>query len=208
MEHSEAIETDAAERYLLDEMAPEDRDAFEEHFFGCVECAGNVRDNARVAAVIRTGAAERAPRRNHLASAGIAASVVLALILAYQNSVTIPHLRAERDVAREPRVIRTFSLLTAAARSVEETVTAHADESFSLDFEIPPSPNAERYAVAVTNEAHHPLLTRTVSRADALNTVRLLIPAGSLPPGRYSLTARPEPASHAPVPEWSFVVVR
>jgi hypothetical protein len=46
MEHSEAIEMMASERYLLDELTPELRDAFEEHFFGCPECAQDVQFGA------------------------------------------------------------------------------------------------------------------------------------------------------------------
>lgn len=43
MKHQEAIEMMASERYLLDELAPELRDAYEEHFFGCAECALDVQ---------------------------------------------------------------------------------------------------------------------------------------------------------------------
>src|SRR5215471_6981152 len=39
MDHTEAIRLTAAERYLLDELSPEQRDQFEEHFFDCAECA-------------------------------------------------------------------------------------------------------------------------------------------------------------------------
>src|SRR5271154_1908823 len=43
MDHSEAIRTMASEKYLLNELEGEERDAFEEHFFGCDECAMDVR---------------------------------------------------------------------------------------------------------------------------------------------------------------------
>ena len=42
MTHSEAVQQMAAERYLLDELAPDVRDAFEEHMFDCQECALDV----------------------------------------------------------------------------------------------------------------------------------------------------------------------
>lgn len=65
MEHHEAIEMMASERYMLEELTPELRDAFEEHLFGCRECADEVRfgaafvDNAK--AVLPTMATKRAP---------------------------------------------------------------------------------------------------------------------------------------------------
>ncbi|MGH9370534.1 MAG: zf-HC2 domain-containing protein, partial [Vicinamibacterales bacterium] len=39
MTHDQAVETLAAERYLLDEMSEIERFRFEEHFFECEECA-------------------------------------------------------------------------------------------------------------------------------------------------------------------------
>ena len=46
MEHIEAVQQMAAERYLLDELPPELRDAFEEHLFDCPECAFDLRAGA------------------------------------------------------------------------------------------------------------------------------------------------------------------
>lgn len=46
MNHTEAIETQAAERYLLGELDDAQREAFEEHFFDCPVCAMEVRDTA------------------------------------------------------------------------------------------------------------------------------------------------------------------
>ena len=43
MDHNEAIKEMAAERYLLNELTPELRDDFEEHAFGCPECALDLR---------------------------------------------------------------------------------------------------------------------------------------------------------------------
>jgi anti-sigma factor RsiW len=43
MEHAEAIELRAAERYVLKQLTNAEADAFEEHFFSCLECAEEVR---------------------------------------------------------------------------------------------------------------------------------------------------------------------
>jgi len=53
MDHNEAIQLQAAEKYVLGELSPPLRDEFEEHFFDCQECALDVKaaagfvDNAR-----------------------------------------------------------------------------------------------------------------------------------------------------------------
>ena len=39
MEHTQAIQLKAAERYVLGELPRDLREQYEEHFFSCVECA-------------------------------------------------------------------------------------------------------------------------------------------------------------------------
>jgi len=46
MEHLQAVNTLAAERYLLDEMTDAERDEFEGHFFSCRDCAEDLRAGA------------------------------------------------------------------------------------------------------------------------------------------------------------------
>ncbi len=50
MNHETAVQMQAAERYVLDEFPPEEREAFEEHFFECPECADEVRSASLFAA--------------------------------------------------------------------------------------------------------------------------------------------------------------
>jgi Putative zinc-finger len=53
MDHVQAVNTLAIERYLLEEMPQEERDSFEAHYFSCSECA----EDARAALMMRDGAA-------------------------------------------------------------------------------------------------------------------------------------------------------
>src|SRR5262252_5269488 len=109
MNHREAVETLALERYLLDEMADQERDAFEEHFFSCAECAEDARAGGAmrdaVAAGMATAAAAKmspaarlltmpAPRRR-LSSIVVpwAAAASLALVAGYQAFIAVPALR-------------------------------------------------------------------------------------------------------------------
>ena len=55
MNHKTAVETMAAERYLLDEMNGDERDAFEEHFFDCAHCADEVRAGGIMRHGVRAG---------------------------------------------------------------------------------------------------------------------------------------------------------
>ncbi len=104
MDHSEALQLMATEKYLLDEFPPEIKRQFEEHFFGCPECALDVR---MAATFLRTGrkalsAAEAKPIVAAPAKSGWAAWLrpafaipVFALLLAvigYQAFVVRPTL--------------------------------------------------------------------------------------------------------------------
>jgi hypothetical protein len=55
MEHEEAVETYAAERYFLGEMDRAEEGAFEEHFFACTECGQSVLFLALFLAVAQEG---------------------------------------------------------------------------------------------------------------------------------------------------------
>ena len=46
MEHHEAKRLMAVEKYLLDELPPQVRDEFEEHYFDCDECTTDLRATA------------------------------------------------------------------------------------------------------------------------------------------------------------------
>ena len=110
MDHREAQDTKASERYLLGELSELERFAFEEHYFECRECAEDVRAGAAMARGIR--ALAREGTREVAASprwwkgwmpvlAPSMAACALACIAGYQALVTIPGLRAPQAVVEE-----------------------------------------------------------------------------------------------------------
>jgi putative zinc finger protein len=204
MEHTEATESMAAERYLLGEMTPEDRDAFEEHFFGCAACAADVRDGAMIRSAIRTEKANRTrqPRfggaRQWLTAAALAA--VVGGVPIVQNVA----LRQQLALARAPH-IGGYIFLSDGSRGGEQQMVSAGSQPFTIDFEIPPQPNARRYVVQVVDAAGKVRSKDVVSAEAARNTQHLLVPGGSLPPGRYSLEVHAEPAG-SPATVTSFIV--
>ena len=74
MDHGEALQQKATERYLLDELDPEVKDQFEEHLFDCQECALDVRAAAMFVeqskVVLAEAAMRRRPCRTALSSRG------------------------------------------------------------------------------------------------------------------------------------------
>ena len=47
MDHTQAVTSMAAEKYLLDELESAVREEFEKHFFICQECAEDIRIGSR-----------------------------------------------------------------------------------------------------------------------------------------------------------------
>jgi hypothetical protein len=203
MEHTEAVETLACERYLLDELTPEDRDAFEEHYFGCVECAADVKAEAAIVSEMRARKVRRQPRQ-WAAWSSVAVTAVLVCVVAYQNGVVIPELRQQREAAMQPGVLNILSFSAGVSRGGEEK-TASAKTNLALAVDIEPRAGATGYLLEVVDTHGVTRLRYHASAEEAKETVKLLPPGGKLPPGHYTLNVKAEPAGQ-PVSSQSFVV--
>jgi hypothetical protein len=163
MDHSEAVRQMAAERYLLKEMPPAEREAFEEHLFECSECALDLRCGAAFIEAAKaqlpelTGVlpapvpspARKAPakpkwRRSWFRPVFITpAFATLLVILSYQNFVTYPALRA---TANQPRLLPWTPLHGATRGGSHQTVTADRRHGVALPVDLSPQSGPGAYA--------------------------------------------------------------
>jgi Putative zinc-finger len=207
MDHSEAVRLGAAERYLLGELPPDERERFEEHYFGCLECAQDVRagavfvDGARD--ILRVEG-DRAPERVALgeSSRGWWASLfrpavlvpvmaLLILFVAYQNIVVIPGLSKEVSESSTPQTLQSFSLVTANSRAGGAiSITVPQNKPFTLFVDIPPDNQFSFYTCDLQTESGTLIVSSKVSAEDAKETVQLLIPPSRLGVGKYVLIVR------------------
>lgn len=203
MEHSEAVDSQAAERYVLGEMSADERDRFEEHFFDCSECSQSVRDDVSIAAAIRTAARKQAAApRNAWRAAAVAAALLA--VVGYQNFVTIPRLRG--GAAPTARLAHPVSLLLAESRGgTPALVTVPRGEDINLFFDVPPETPYPSYAAEVRDAAGRVRTTVPITPQDAGETVTMLISAGTLPAGNYEVVVsgvdvakRKVPLAHYP----------
>ena len=190
MEHHDAMESHAAERYLLGELSPDERDAFEEHYFGCEECAAAVRDAATFVSSYRAvqrddAAAKQPPRRAPYAWLATAAIVALVATLAYQNAVLIPRLRREQG-SDVPHVLHSISLAGASRAEASES-SVRGGAGFALWVDVPPEPTFPRYRCEIVDAAGAVRATFHVTAAEAKEPVALYVPARRLNPGKYSV---------------------
>jgi hypothetical protein len=211
MDHRQAVQSMAAERYLLEEMSELERHAFEDHFFSCAECADEVRAGAMLRAGIKEGLTPAAveskpiafvPRASRTWKPSVlvpwAAAATLALIVGYQSSTG-------RSDALGPGI---QSLAPVALRP----------SSRGAELIIPRSKGAATLAldvntVGITGPLDYELADSRGSRVGSgtadLPTpgapLLLLIPGSTLEPsGRYTLSVRA--AGGVLVGEYRFAV--
>jgi len=213
MNHSEAVELLATEKYLLGELPSDQREAFEEHFFECRECADDVRtaailiDNARSAlreAPVPQRRFEPARQKSWWGwlqpAWGLAAAAAILAVVGYQNLVTIPHLKTEMAAATIPQALTSFNLTTSGSRSaIGPQLTVPGDKPFSFYIDIPASDSFAYYSAAVETESGARKFAVPVSREQAKESVQILLPAKTLLPGNYVLVVRGQ-ASSSPGP--------
>jgi len=183
MEHTEARNTNAAERYLLQEMLDPERDAFEDHYFDCTECAADVRDGAAMMAAGRQIAGEGATVHQLSRWRGwlprtAAASVIFAF-LGYGAGTM-------RMAAPAISEIHTYELQTETERaSAADVLVLPAGDAAAVSFLIPPAEEARSFVVTVQDADGKAKFSKPKSLDEAIHPVYLSLRA--LPRGSYRL---------------------
>ena len=217
MEHLQAIQLKAAERYVLGELPRDLREQYEEHFFDCVECAEELSlaaafvENSRAAmgsepvmppVRVPVSEAQRPAATGWLAaflrpSFAVPVFAALLLLLAYQTFLVIPRSKgtATQSVGAlataAPQALASFSLITADSRGGEPlTVNVAPGKPFSLYFDIPPDGNYSSYICEIVNSAGVAEYSLNISAEQAKYAVQLLIPSSSLGPGKHVVVVR------------------
>jgi anti-sigma factor RsiW len=204
MDHQEAIGTQAAERYTLDDLTPAEREAFEEHYFTCEECADAVRTCTLLAVNTKALAKDEATRPNKAGQVvamaprparpawrewtAAAAAVLLLGIIGYQNAVTIPKLAKQ---VSSPGPLESV-LLRPQARAAARVVHTHGN-TLGLDLELDSSNRSSSYEVTVRSaagQAFEPVRFLPFNDAPSKDgTLRVRWPS-EIKPGDYEILVR------------------
>lgn len=198
MDHAEAVEMLAPERYLLNEMTVEDREAFEEHYFGCAECAADLRAGSSVIAGVRSQKTAQQPKR-WLFWLPSAVAAGLAVFIAYQTSV------APSGTSQPIVVHQVLPVTLNPDRGANDPINvAPAGEPFSLRFDIEPVSGAKSFDLEIVDSRGTVVHSDHLSATEAQNTVEIVVPAGKLRPGSYIVNVKPLPSGQSS--SVSFVV--
>jgi hypothetical protein len=164
MDHSDALRLKATERYLLNELDPDQLDQFEEHMFDCPECAVDVRAAAmfleqskavltevRGPVPVRVPAATRKGWLYWLRPAFAApALALLVVVIGYQNLVSLPALR---QTVHTPRVTAwAIANVGMMGDEIPEIPLARG-QGFALLVRIPPEAGFRQYTADLVNPA-------------------------------------------------------
>jgi hypothetical protein len=211
MDHSEALQLAAVEKYLLDELPQPVRDEFERHFFDCQECAADLKTTATFLDAareeLRRSSVAR-PTPNLTKKSGFSfflrpafvspAFALLLIVIAYQNIAVFP--RSWREVATpgKPEVLSSVSLIGGNSRSgTIPSVTVDNGRPILLSVDIPIAEQFLGYSCVLVAPSGAVVWRVPVSTEQAKDTVSVLIPAGNWESGDYRLIVQGY-ASRAP----------
>lgn len=188
MEHTDAILTNAVERYLLGEMTEAEQGIFEEHYFDCRVCAADVTDGTRMMMAGRHVAAEQAQAANVVAMpAGrfrwIPAAAAASLIFGLLGS-GVGYRVALQQHQPSTELVRVVQMETGVSRAGTPRNVPTVRPGDELRFDVEPYDEAERYAAAV-HCGGKVQSTHGISREMAADAIFLRL--GELPAGRCEL---------------------
>ena len=155
MEHAEARDKNATDRYLLGELNAAEADAFEEHYFDCPECAEELRSGMQFMEggrklVHEATAPEPAiapvvpiPQRRSSAMIWVPAAAAAILVIA----LATPMLMTKQSAAEAPsfEVASQHSFLLSESRSAGTVPTLNGNAPIVLWADVPSEPTYSRY---------------------------------------------------------------
>jgi len=209
MDHEAVVRQQMTERYLLDELDPEIRDEFEEHYFDCPDCAQDVHAGAMFVEQSKIVLAEESqpvsaglPKPSPVVAqpgwlAGLRAIFrpafavpVMALLLAvigYQNLVTYPQLARQLS---SPQVLPWASVNVGTYGSEGPSITSRRGEGFLLFVRIPPDGSYSHYTAELYNPAGKLEWSLTIPASSAQDQWPVQVPAANREAGSYTLAVR------------------
>jgi hypothetical protein len=203
MDHEAVVRQKMTERYLLNELAPQARDEFEEHFFDCQDCALDVQSGTVLIEQSKIELAKDSrPADAHLPVPAqvepgwhswfrpaivIPVMAMLLAVVAYQSLVTLPRMQL---ALQSPQVLPWASVNVGTFGSEGPVVKAIAGQGFLLFVRIPPEGIYSQYTAELYNPAGKVEWKVTISASATQDQWPLQVPAANRESGSYSLVVR------------------
>ena len=208
MNHGEAIESHASDRYALGMLSAAETDAFEEHYFDCADCADDVRAGMSLLEGGRRLVAERAapavaldshPRRRRFKVWVPAAAA--ALLLLVNGGFWLRTQRPASAVVADAAFLQPGEVRSGAAGAA--TLVLADGEVGQLEADLPPG--YQRVEAQILRERERIITAAVPTREDL---VRITLPDPD--PGSYELVLSGDDAngSGVDIARYRFTVQR
>ena len=209
MDHHQATQSTAVEKYLLDELTPEEREEFEQHFFDCQECAVDLRATDAFFTAVKqeftvhpvpqagAGSSSKRPLAAFWPSAvawfALAASL---LVIAYQNVMVLPHLENQIAELKTPQILPTLSLVGGNSRGGQvPTAQVRAGQPFLLQLDLPAEDRFSSYSCLLYSPSGSLSWRVEVSSQLAKDTISIRVPSVGQQSGEYTLAVQGNPGA-------------
>jgi Putative zinc-finger len=225
MNHQDATQTMAVEKYVLNELSPELRAEFEEHFFECTDCAMDLRAttaflDAAKAEFKSASATRRLPvavpkkREPWLWRPAFVMPALAAclLFIVYQNTMVVPRLHQEIAQLNAPEILPSISLIGGNSRGGQiPLIAVPAGHPFLLVMDIPTQERFSTYTCSLYSPSGKLASQFQVSAQQAKDTISITIPAADRMEGKYSLrvqgnTGPDNPGAPVDLARYSFIL--
>jgi hypothetical protein len=230
MNHSDAVKEMAAERYLLDELSPVLRDAFEEHMFDCPECTLDVRSGSMFIGETKTQlpaislgslAANRTPQPQRASKQwfswlrpvyAVPVMAALLLVVGYQNLIILPALH---HAANQPRIVQTEVLYGATRGASHQSIAADRTSSVGFSVELPVdllSSDVTSISFELINPQGKTVWTNSIpapAQGGGDSQLSVVVPGSTLENGAYTLNLSGvrRQGDRTPIEQYVFEIV-
>jgi hypothetical protein len=190
MDHTDAVNGHAVERYLLGEMAESEAENFELHFFECSLCSEELASGALLAENIKAVSQPEAvaPARSAkqtttwwsrpLFAVPVFAALALACVVVYQAR--------EIGVLNQPRALAAYTLRSESRGGENRVTLPPGSPYFAINLDLPDTSFA-RYRCVLYDDAGAVVFSVDSSAPAAGSPLSILIPARRARPGAYTL---------------------
>lgn len=207
MDHKYAMENHVAEGYLLDDLDERERDAYEDHFFGCSTCADEVEtvsafiDTAKQVIRQEMNAELEAasapvpvaswfqrimpPVMRYMPAAACALFVVTFGVVVYQHWII--------DQQNHPPIAAVITEVTlTSSHASSDVIKTPRGSRVVLKFAIPPSgaENFSSYDVQIVTNSERKKASLSIPKAQAINPQTIELHTNDLQSGTYFLVIR------------------
>lgn len=196
MDHDAVVRQKMTERYLLNELDPQVRDEFEEHYFDCPDCAADVHagalfvEQSKIALEFEQSKASLSARPAKLPAQApvpvrpsaawfgwlrpvfvVPVLATLLVVIGYQDRAN----RILQQAANSPQVLAE-AVVNLGVRGTEPvSVPAHAGQAFELSLNVPPESRFSSYKLDLYNSQGKLEWSHTIP-ASGSGTLSLYVP--------------------------------